>query len=344
MDPISQAALGAVAAQASAQHKLGFRVLLAGAFAGAMPDLDVFVAGDYFNNLQVHRGITHSLFFAPVVGPPLGYLFYKIEEYRSSEPLAKERLKYWMLAMVFAILSHPLLDVLTPYGTQLLLPFTNQRFSIFAMPIVDPIYTLSLIIGVILAWQFRSKLRVQFVGIACLLVSTSYLAFSWYLNTAAKQEAERQLIAQGVENVQVESFPTIFQIHYRRVVARTPEVDRVGFVSMWRPCEIEWGIAERTQESFAAVSDLREVTIFEWFAMGWLHKTVERIDGNTVYQFADLRYGLDTNPKDSFFTLNVVDTGESYSWNTASLVSNSDQLNERLEIFFNQLTQVIVVD
>ena len=57
MDPFSQAALGAVVAQASAQHKLGFRVVVAGAFAGAMPDIDVFFAEDYFHNLQIHRGI-----------------------------------------------------------------------------------------------------------------------------------------------------------------------------------------------------------------------------------------------------------------------------------------------
>ena len=76
MDPFSQAALGAVVAQASAQHKLGFRVVVAGAFAGAMPDIDVFFAKDYFHNLQIHRGITHSLFFAPVMGPLLGFLLF----------------------------------------------------------------------------------------------------------------------------------------------------------------------------------------------------------------------------------------------------------------------------
>ena len=48
MDPFSQAALGAVVAQASAQHKIGFRVVVAGALAGASPDIDVFFADDYF--------------------------------------------------------------------------------------------------------------------------------------------------------------------------------------------------------------------------------------------------------------------------------------------------------
>ena len=155
MDPFSQAALGAVVAQASAQHKLGFRVVAAGAMAGAMPDIDVFFAEDYFHNLQIHRGITHSLFFAPVMGPILGYLIYKYECHRSNDLINKERMRYWMLAMFLALLSHPLLDVLTPYGTQLLLPFSDQRFALFAMPIIDPLYTMPLFIGIYLAWRYR---------------------------------------------------------------------------------------------------------------------------------------------------------------------------------------------
>ena len=83
MDPFSQAALGAVVAQASSQHKLGFRVVAVGAMAGAMPDIDVFFAEDYFHNLQIHRGITHSLFFAPVMGPILGYLIYIVVQYNA---------------------------------------------------------------------------------------------------------------------------------------------------------------------------------------------------------------------------------------------------------------------
>ena len=335
MDPISQAALGAVVAQACAQHKLGFRVVVAGAIAGAMPDLDVFIAGDYFDNLQTHRGITHSLFFAPVVGPVLGFSIYKLECIQSSELIDRDRLNYWILAVFLAILSHPLLDVLTPYGTQLLLPFSNQRFAIYAMPIIDPFYTVPLLVAVILAWRYRHRVKVQFIGISFLLISTSYLSYGWYLGQAAKQEAVRQLENQGIHNAVVQSFPTIFQVHYRRVVARTPTEDWVGYISMWRPCIIEWGIAERSPEnSFNEVSDLRAIRIFEWFAMGWLHKTVSERDGNTLYQLADLRYGLNTNPKESFFSLKVIETEQGFKWNPGNSMTDPDQVNELLGDLF----------
>ncbi len=335
MDPFSQAGLGAVVAQSSTQHKLGFRVVAAGAFAGAMPDLDVFIMGDYFDNLQMHRGITHSLFFAPVVGPILGYLFHRVECRRSEELASWERLKYWMLAMTLAILSHPLLDVLTPYGTQLLLPFTDQRFAIFAMPIIDPVYTVPLLIGVYLAWRYRNSLRVQIMGLGILAVTTSYLFYGWYLGREAKLEAIRQLDNEGVSYTQVESFPTFLQVHYRRVVARSPSEDRVGFISMWRPCEIQWQVAERTDDTlFSPVSDLREVTIFDWFAMGWLHKTIAQQDGAMVYQFSDLRYGLDTNPKESFFNLNIIENSGGYDWSTGSLVGDPGVVSDRFDNLF----------
>ena len=104
---------------------------------------------------------------------------------------------------------------------------------------------------------------------------------------------------------------------------------------MWRPCIIEWGIAERSpHNSFNEVSDLRSIRIFEWFAMGWLHKTVSERDGNTIYQLADLRYGLDTNPKESFFSLNVIDTEEGFTWNTGNSTRDLDQVNELLGDLF----------
>ena len=335
MDPFSQAALGGVVAQASAQHKLGYRVVVAGAIAGAMPDIDVFFAEDYFHNLQIHRGITHSLFFAPVVGPLLGFLIYKFESSRSSELPDRERLKYWMLAIFLALFSHPLLDVLTPYGTQLLLPFTDQRFALFAMPIIDPLYTVPLLVALVLAWRYRHKAKVYLIGLSFLLVSTSYLTYGWYLGLAAKQEAERQLVAQGIHNAVVESFPTLFQIHYRRVVARTPTEDWVGYISMWHPCPIEWGVSKRSPpNSFNEVSDLRSIRIFEWFSMGWLHKTVSERDGNTLYHLADIRYGLNTNPEESFFYLNVIDTEQGFIWNTGNSTRDPDQVNELLGDLF----------
>jgi len=305
MDPFSQAALGAVVGQAAGHRRLGYRAAALGAFAGALPDIDVLfsVGGDYFDQLVLHRGITHSLFFAPVAGPLLGALAWYLERRRSGTAPEPGRLGSWMLVATLALLSHPLLDVLTPYGTQLLLPFTDWRFAINAMPIIDPIYTALLAIGLLAALRPWAR-HGQRVALATLVLSSGYLAYGWTLNVAAEAEARRQLAGTGVTAEKLAAFPTILQVHYRRVVVRTAAEDRVGFLSMWHPCPIEWTSAPRGDETSAAVEAFlatREGRIFDWFTMDWARYRIDRGAQPDLVRATDLRYGFTANPNESIF-------------------------------------------
>jgi inner membrane protein len=299
MDPVSQAALGAVVGRAAAL----------GAVAGLLPDIDVLfaVGGDYFDQLVLHRGITHSLIFPPLAGPVLGGLAWWLERrYRSDRdpPGDKEqRLGAWVLVATLALLSHPLLDYLTPYGTQLLLPFSDARFAINAMPIIDPLYTLLLVTGLLVAgrwWQARARQ----VAVTTLLLSCAYLGYGAAVNQAAEREATRQLQTAGITDARVTAFPTILQIHYRRIVARTDSQDRVGFLSMWRPCVIDWSSAPRQPEIGPAVEaflDTREGRIFDWFTMGWARYRLEPDPDGWRLHATDLRYGFTDDPNRSIF-------------------------------------------
>jgi inner membrane protein len=310
MDPISQAALGAVTGQAAGHARLGMRAAAVGAVAGALPDIDVLFAvnGDYFDQLVLHRGITHSLFFAPVAGPLLATLVWWWERRRMQVPAAAPtagkdpRLRAWILVLTLALWSHPLLDVLTPYGTQLLLPFTDARFAVNAMPIIDPAYTLILLLGLgLAAWRWRPF--ASRVAMVTLLASGAYLAWGGYLNGAAEREAMRQLDAAGVRPVAVRAFPTILQLHYRRVVARAPDEDRVGFLSMWALCDIDWWREPRRvpPEPLAAFLATREGRIFDWFTMGWARYRVETQAAGPRLVATDLRYGFTADPNRSIF-------------------------------------------
>lgn len=293
MDPFSQATVGALVAHGAGGRRLGLRALALGAGAGALPDVDVLFSawGDYFDALASHRGITHSLFFAPLVGPPLGWLIWRVE--RSWD---RQRLKRWMLVMALALFSHPLLDLMTPYGTQLLAPLSNARFAIDAMPIIDPLYTLVLVAGV-LACCLRPAHRLP--PLLALALSTGYIAYAHSLNEGAAELARKQLAQSGVANAQVVAYPTMLQIHLRRVVARSPDMVRSGFVSMWKPCPIEWGTAPVLEDqAVAAWRSTREGRIFEWFAMGWV---LHWRDAAKLIS-ADLRYGFVTDPRVSVFT------------------------------------------
>ena len=308
MDPLSQAALGAVVGQAAGQARLGARAVVAGALAGAVPDIDVLfsVGGDYFDQLLLHRGITHSLFFAPVLGPLAGWAIWRWEMTRSPPPPGhRGRLLVWIAVITLALWSHPLLDLMTPYGTQLLLPFSNARFAINAMPIIDPAYTLLLLTGLLVAARWLRS-RAREVALVTLATSSAYVGYAWYLNGSAEREATRQLAAHGIHDARVSAFPTLLQIHYRRLVARTAQEDRVGYLSLWQPCDIDWARAPRqlvpAVERFLVT---REGKIFSWFTMGWIRYHLEELADGLWLRATDLRYGFDDDPNRSIFSVGV---------------------------------------
>ena len=305
MDPISQAALGGVVGHAVAGHKLGRSAVALGAVAGAFPDIDVlfYVGGSFFDHLVLHRGITHALVFAPVVGPLLGYLWWR-GQYRD----AVDMRRWCILVAVLALWSHPLLDVLTTYGTQLLLPFSDARFAIPAMPIIDPIYTGLLLAGLILLWP-PTRRHTRAVSAVALLVSSTYLGYGWLQNRTAQAIAEADLASRGVElRGEVRAFPTVLQTHLRRLVARDVRgVDHVAYVTTWRPhCRLTWGTRRNAHGDLVTqFLETREGAIMDWFSMGLLHYALDDPWEPTRLIAADLRYGFTLDPADSLFSASM---------------------------------------
>ena len=328
--------------QAVGHTRLGYRAAAVGALAGALPDVDVLFSlnGDYFDQLVMHRGITHSLFFPPVAGPALAVLAWALERFTSGpRDSGRDRLVTWVWVVSLALLSHPLLDYLTPYGTQLLLPFSNARFAVNAMPIIDPIYTLLLLLGLIVAGRFW-RARAPQVALATLALSCGYLAYGGVLNAAAEREAARQLAAAGITDAEVASFPTILQVHYRRVVARTPAEDRVGFISMWRPCPIAWSRAPRGDRSSPPVQAFlatREGRIFDWFTMGWGRYRLESGFGGRRVWATDLRYAFTEDPDRSIFTASAaIDLAGRLAGPVRAGRDAADATGERLRLLFQE--------
>jgi inner membrane protein len=147
MDPLSQAALGASLSQSFAKDKSKqFSALVIGALAGMAPDLDMFIRSEHdpLLFLEFHRQFTHSLIFIPFGALLCSLLFY---------PFIKSKLSF-VQVYLFSLLgyaTHGLLDACTSYGTQLFWPFSNERVAWGTVSIVDPMFTLPIIILVALA-------------------------------------------------------------------------------------------------------------------------------------------------------------------------------------------------
>ncbi len=178
MDSVTQVLLGSAVAASIAPKGYRKRAILTGAVLGTLPDLDVFVryATDV-DNFTHHRGFSHSLLLLPIFSLALLPLLRRF--YRS---MSWVRL-YWLIML--PLVTHPLLDALTAYGTQLFYPLTVTPTFIASIFIVDPLYTLWLLAGVAL---YLFSPRLYWVNIIGLVVSTLYLGLGIGIQNLAKVE------------------------------------------------------------------------------------------------------------------------------------------------------------
>lgn len=231
MDSISQIALGAAVTVAVMGRRTAvYKAALCGAVLGTLPDLDVLINhGDPIANMVLHRAETHSLFWLTLASAPLAAGVAGLQ----GQWALKGR---WWLAVWLALITHPLLDVMTVYGTQLALPFTDHPYAVGSVFIIDPLYTLPLLVGT--AWALLGRGAVQRTGWGWranqmgLAVSTAYLAWGVAAQAHSAQVAQTSLTAQGIKASQVLVTPAPFSTLLWRVVAMSGEHYYEGFYSL----------------------------------------------------------------------------------------------------------------
>lgn len=210
MDSITQAALGATVAGAIAGKRCNAKVLLAGGLLGTLPDLDVMLDyGDAVSNTIKHRGFSHSLFLLPLLGLLISWLYCRLrpDSFWSFNRVA--------VLSISVLVTHTLLDAMTTYGTQLLWPIEGY-FEVSNIFIIDPLYTLPLIIAIAVA--LLSKSRGGQWCQAVVLLSTLYLGWGYAAQQSISHRVEQNLMVQSLPNKQVLVMPTPFNTVLWRVV------------------------------------------------------------------------------------------------------------------------------
>ena len=213
MDSMSQLALGAaVGVGVMGRRTAVWKAALWGGIAGTLPDLDVFIDhGDALRNMTLHRGASHALFWLTLASPLMAALPAALHRQR-------EHFGRWWLAMWLALVTHPLLDTMTVYGTHLLLPFQALPLGVGSIYIIDPLYTLPLLVGLGAALARRDwrGLRWNKLGIA---LSTAYLAWSAIAQWHVRGIAQEALAARGKPPARLLVTPTAFNTVLWRIVA-----------------------------------------------------------------------------------------------------------------------------
>ena len=229
MDSLTQIVLGASIAEAVAGKKMGNRAPLVGAVCGTIPDLDVFLPYDglvaYY---QGHRGFSHSFLFSFLVAPVLGWLFQKLFQKKNYGFMLWSKLCFW------AIVTHPLLDSFTSWGTQLFSPFSNYRVAFNTISVIDPLYTVPfLILVLIVLFTKRTSTKRKYLNRVGLGISSTYLLFTLATKTYVNSVFKDSLHKQNISYVRYSTYPTIFNSFLWKFIGKTSDGFYIGYYSIF---------------------------------------------------------------------------------------------------------------
>lgn len=228
MDSLTQAVLGAGVGAAVLGRRLGpRRAAVAGAALGTLPDLDVLVpAAGPIEAFVGHRGPTHSLIVQAVATPLLGELLMRLlHELRDARLLA-------YVGVYLCLATHAMLDAMTVYGTRLFWPIRDGPVGVGSIFIIDPLYTLPLLVAFVWAlFLGRWTQRYRRALAACLGVSTLYLGWSVAAQQLVEHRAQAVLAAANVRPERLLATPTPFNTVLWKVVAVAGE----RYVNLYLP-------------------------------------------------------------------------------------------------------------
>jgi inner membrane protein len=177
MDPLTQGTIGAVLPQALSKKNLGIVALL-GFLSGMAPDLDIFIRSstDPLLSLEYHRQFTHSLVFIPFGGLICALFLFVV--FKKISPFNFK--KTWLYCTL-GYGTHGLIDACTSYGTLLFWPFSDMRIAWNNISIIDPLFTIPLILLIALA-TIKKKNVYSKIALGW---AVTYLMIGMYLHNVA---------------------------------------------------------------------------------------------------------------------------------------------------------------
>ncbi len=283
MDSVTQLALGSAIGYAVAGRRHGWKAVAAGAVCGSLPDLDVLISyGDPIADYAEHRGFSHSLFWltlaAPVVAPILARILRTPVDLR------------WMLGMWLVLATHPILDAFTIYGTRLWLPFSSEPVLWATMFIIDPLYTLPLLISLVIALRrhgFGATGIHSRAPLWALAISSAYLLWSVAAKAVVDSHVQGSLARQGLSYTRYITTPIFFNTLFWRAVVMTPDGYYEGYTWVFAGDGMQWRYRSSRSDLIAELEASKGFRQLRWFSRGFYRV---RVQGESVL-VSDLRMG-----------------------------------------------------
>jgi inner membrane protein len=288
VDSLTQLTLGAAVGEATLGRRVGRRALVWGAVCGTLPDLDVFIPfGDAVRDFTYHRGFSHSLFVLAALTPLVVWLILKFH------PETRREWRGWFALVYLVFATHVLLDSFTVYGTQIFWPLPVAPVGWSTIFIIDPLYTVPLLIGVITALIVgrRSNWGWRFNAVG-LTLSSLYLAWTVGAKLHVEAVAHASLQRQGVAYERLLTTPAPFNTLLWRVVATDDDGYYEGFYSILDG-QPEMAVTHypSAPELLNGIAEAWAVQRLQWFSKGF-YAVAREGDAVTI---TDLRMGLEPN-------------------------------------------------
>jgi inner membrane protein len=294
MDPLSQGVLGAAVPQLAARNHIALAGVL-GLLAGMAPDLDILIKSDTdpLVFLKFHRQFSHALIFIPI-----GSFFCALLLYFG---FARRRLTFGRtyLYCTLGYATHGLLDACTSYGTQLFWPFSTARIAWHNISIVDPLFTLPILLCVVLAAVRKNGRWSR----AALMWAIVYLGFGVVQRERAEAAGTGIAAARGHPASTLEAKPSFGNLLVWKTIYEHRGDYYIDAVRVGLNVDI---FAGETVQKLDLARDFpwlksdsqqaRDVEDFRWFSAGYLAKS--RVHDNMI---VDMRYSMLPNRGDGMW-------------------------------------------
>jgi len=328
MDSLTQIVLGAAVGEVVLGKKIGNKAMLWGAIAGTIPDLDVYqsLLYDSLKANELHRGISHSLLFSICMAPFLAWLARTKEKWSlvgfitvilaypfitiSSSTVSLVLFVVWALVVFFilrnkytenasqkdwtklafwSLVTHPLLDCHTTWGTQFLWPLPT-KFAWNNIFVVDPFYTVPFIIFVALAMFYKrqSKTRaiLNYTGI---VISSAYMLWSLGAKYYTYCIFEQNLQQQEIKYTRLTTVPTPLNTFLWSASADGDTVLYSGLYSIFdKDQKVEFHTIKTNHELVDSYSGDDVLNRLNFLSKGWY---VINDDNPDTLVYNDARFG-----------------------------------------------------
>jgi inner membrane protein len=285
MDSLTHIALGACIGEAFFEKGFGKKAMFWGALAQSVPDID-FIAGTWMNTpdaLLAHRGFTHSIVFVILMTPILSMTADRIHRPHNIA------FRNWIAFFAIEMFVHLFIDVYNNYGVAWLEPFSHHRFSLNAIYVADPLFSIwPGIAFLFLLLLNKYHTRRTFWWRFGVILPVFYLAYCTYNKFTIDRDVKQILGKQDISYSRYFTTPAPLQNWLWYVVAGNDSGYYVGYRSVFDSRkEIQFNYFPRNDSLLRPVSDHEEVQKLVRFSQQFY--TVEKWQDTIV--FNDLRFG-----------------------------------------------------